>query len=131
VERSEGDDGRSGSSHGSTRKRNAVDYAVLSIGQRGHSAGTAPLGISSPHCRSFACNFFVVFVGWHFRELIKLWCLYPTQLQMRTAPQSFGCRDPGFSDCRLCKGESRSDWVPLCDPVRTTPHVFSPYNTNR
>lgn len=52
-------------------------------------------------------------------------------VRMRTAPQSLGCRDPGFSDCRLCKGGSSSDWVPLCDPVRTTPHAFSPCNTNR
>jgi hypothetical protein len=41
---------------------------------------------------------------------------YALPLQIRTAPQCSGCKARAV-ECRLCNGESTSDWTPLHDPV--------------
>ncbi|KAG0626126.1 hypothetical protein M758_2G104200 [Ceratodon purpureus] len=35
----------------------------------------------------------------------------------KTAPQCACCKGRGFTECRLCKGESTIEWSPLYDPV--------------
>jgi hypothetical protein len=49
----------------------------------------------------------------------------------KTAPKCKVCKGRGFTECRLCKGESTIDWSPLFDPVVMKPCVCPTCDGNK
>lgn len=49
----------------------------------------------------------------------------------KTAPPCACCKGRGFTECRLCKGESTIDWSPLYDPVISKPCICPTCDGNK
>jgi len=49
----------------------------------------------------------------------------------KTAPPCACCKGRGFTECRLCKGESTIDWSPLFDPVINRPCICPTCDGNK
>ncbi|CAM6027264.1 unnamed protein product [Sphagnum balticum] len=49
----------------------------------------------------------------------------------KTAPKCKVCKGRGFTECRLCRGESTIDWSPLFDPVVMKPCVCPTCDGNK
>jgi hypothetical protein len=68
----------------------------------------------------WSCHKFVYFT------INVLW-----KLQKKTAPKCKVCKGRGFTECRLCRGESTIDWSPLFDPVVMKPCVCPTCDGNK
>jgi len=73
----------------------------------------------------------VVLRYWYCLNIHYLVCLGDLSLQKKTAPQCACCKGRGFTECRLCKGESTIDWSPLYDPVISRPCVCPTCDGNK